>query len=51
MRISPLGQGLTYLASREDGPIEHDLFYHSFENGSNGNLTSETIDRPIMSYD
>jgi dipeptidyl aminopeptidase/acylaminoacyl peptidase len=51
MRVSKDGKWLAYAGTRVDGPEPHDLHVISTSGGSSKNLTAETLDRPISSYE
>ena len=50
VKISPDGGLLAYVAARENGPIEHDLYIVSARGGTPKNLTGASIDRPLAQF-
>ncbi len=50
LQISPDGKFLSYLGSRGDGPLPHDLFVLSVDGGAPRNLTEKPLDRPIEGH-
>ena len=50
VRVSPDGKLISYLGSRVDGPIPHDLYLLPVEGGTPRNLTGKTLDRLVESY-
>jgi dipeptidyl aminopeptidase/acylaminoacyl peptidase len=47
VRISPEGGEITYVGSRVDGPVPHDLYVLPISGGAVRNLTTQSVDRPI----
>lgn len=50
LRVSPDGKSVVYLAAPVDGPSTHDLFLLTLADGQSRNLTSASLDRPILNY-
>jgi dipeptidyl aminopeptidase/acylaminoacyl peptidase len=48
LQVSPDGTSLSFIASRGDGPVPHDLCLMNATGGEPRNLTSAKLDRPIM---
>ena len=51
IRVSPDGAGIVYVGCRVDGPSPHDLYYLPLSGGAARNLTANSVDRPIGSYE
>ena len=51
LRVSKDGKWLAYAGTRVDGPEPHDLHVISTSGGTPKNLTVESLDRPISSYE
>lgn len=51
MRVSKDGKWLAYMGARVDGPEPHDLHVVSTSGGTPKNLTADSLDRPISSYE
>jgi dipeptidyl aminopeptidase/acylaminoacyl peptidase len=50
MRISPDGKWISYVGSRVDGPVPHDLYLLPIDGGTPHNLTAQSLDRPVEAY-
>src|SRR5262249_34912413 len=50
LRVSPDGKSVVYLAARVDGPSPHDLFLLTLSDDKTRNLTSTSLDRPVLNY-
>ena len=50
VRVSPDGKSAVYVAAQVDGPSPHDLFVLSLADGKMRNLTSTSLDRPVLNY-
>jgi dipeptidyl aminopeptidase/acylaminoacyl peptidase len=48
LQVSPDGTSLSFIAARGDGPVPHDLCLMSATGGEPRNLTSASLDRPVM---
>ncbi|HEV8139129.1 MAG TPA: S9 family peptidase, partial [Pyrinomonadaceae bacterium] len=50
LRVSPDGKSVVYVAAPLDGPSTHDLFLLTLVDGKTRNLTSASLDRPVLNY-
>lgn len=50
LRVSPDGKSVIYLAAAVDGPQPHDLFLLTLSDVKIRNLTSASLDRPVLNY-
>ena len=50
LRVSPDGKRVVFVAAPVDGPSPHDLFLLTLADGKILNLTSSSLDRPVLSY-
>ena len=50
LRVSPDGKSVVYTAARVDGPSPHDLFLLTLADGKILNLTSLSLDRPVLNF-
>jgi dipeptidyl aminopeptidase/acylaminoacyl peptidase len=50
LRISPNGNTVSYVGSREDGPAPHDLLLLAVGGHAARNLTGASLDRPVEEY-
>jgi dipeptidyl aminopeptidase/acylaminoacyl peptidase len=50
LRISPNGNGVSFVGSREDGPEPHDLQVLPINTHAARNLTGASLDRPVEDY-
>jgi dipeptidyl aminopeptidase/acylaminoacyl peptidase len=50
LRVSPDGTKVVYIAAPVDGPSTHDLFLLTLADGKLRNLTSTSLDRPVLNY-
>ncbi len=49
--VSPDGQAVAFVATRYDGPTQHDLWLLDLASGTSKNLTAASLDRPVGGYD
>jgi dipeptidyl aminopeptidase/acylaminoacyl peptidase len=50
LRVSPDGKSVVYIAAKVDGPSPHDLFLLTLADGKTQNLTSVSLDRPVLNF-
>jgi len=50
LRVSPDGKSVVYTAAKVDGPSPHDLFLLTLADGKTQNLTSVSLDRPVLNF-
>ena len=50
LRVSPDGKSVVYVAAPVDGPSTHDLFLLTLADAKSRNLTSVSLDRPVLGY-
>src|SRR5215471_10257314 len=50
LRVSPDGKSVVYTAAKVDGPSPHDLFLLTLADGKILNLTSLSLDRPVLNF-
>jgi len=50
LRVSPDGKSVVYTAAKVDGPSPHDLFLLTLADGKILDLTSLSLDRPVLNF-
>lgn len=50
IKVSPSGETISFIGSREDGPSPHDLWILPVGMPAAKNLTSTSLDRPVFDY-
>ncbi len=50
IRFSPDSKSMGFISARENGPIPHDLFLQSLDQGASRNATAQRLDLPVNDY-